>query len=261
MAQWQSGVVQQHVHWNETFHSLQIATDSAIAFEAGQYTRLGLEVDGSLIARPYSFVNPPTQPLLEFYFNTVPDGPLSNRLALLEVGNKVEIAVPVSGFMVLDELPPGRDLWLFATGSAIGPYLSILGSEQLWQRFERVLLVWGTPFKHRQHYAPVLNQFLERYGDRFRWLACLSRESLEDAQDESSISDTAERIVYSRMTVALEDGRLEQQLGAQLGAKESQVMLCGSPTMVSEMLSALKRRGLTKNLRRSPGQVTVERYW
>lgn len=264
MAQWQSGVVQQHVQWDETFHSLKISTQ-AIEFQAGQYTRLGLEVDGSLIARPYSFVNPPTQPLLEFYFNTVPDGPLSNRLAQLEVGDQVEIATPVSGFMVLDELPPGRELWLFATGTAIGPYLSMLGSEQLWQRFERVLLVWGTPFKHRQHYAPVLNQFSARYGDRFRWLACLSRESSEESnsivQNEPRVSDTVERIVSSRMTVALEDGRLEQQLAAQLTAEDSQVMLCGSPAMVTEMLSALKRRGLTKNLRRSPGQITVERYW
>ncbi|MEH6650112.1 MAG: ferredoxin--NADP reductase [Motiliproteus sp.] len=261
MAQWQSGVVQQHIHWDETFHSLQITTTSPLAFKAGQYTRVGLEIDGGLVARPYSFVNPPTEPQLEFYFNTVPDGPLSNRLAQLEIGDSLEIATPVAGFMVLDELPQGRDLWLFATGTAIGPYLSMLGCEELWRQFDRVLLVWGTPFNHQQHYAPVLHQFAERHGDRFRWLACLSREPLAETFDTPSLPDSAARLIYGRMTTALEDGQLEQQLGVQLAVDISQVLLCGNPAMVKEMLLILKRRGLTKNLRRNPGQVTVERYW
>jgi ferredoxin--NADP+ reductase len=38
-------------------------------------------------------------------------------------------------------------------------------------------------------------------------------------------------------------------------------MICGNPEMVVATAEILKSRGLQKNLRRKPGQITVERYW
>lgn len=247
MAQWQSGRVRENIRWSETLHSLRIET-AAIDFRAGQFTQLGLEIEGTLIARPYSFVNPPSEPLLEFYFNAVPDGPLSNRLLGLNPGEQIQVSSTPTGFLVLDEVPESRDLWLLATGTAIGPFLSILATAQPWQRFERIVLVYGVRFQADLNYRALLDQFASAHPDQFMWLPSVSRDPLAGG-------------ISGRIPAALADGRLEQRVGLSLSAEHSQVMICGNPEMVKDSLELLKLRGLEKNLRRNPGQITVERYW
>jgi ferredoxin--NADP+ reductase len=74
--------------------------------------RIALDVGGERIARPFSFVNPPDDPLLEFYGVIVPDGPLSPSLARLRPGDVLYYADNPSGFLVLAEVPPAEALWL-----------------------------------------------------------------------------------------------------------------------------------------------------
>jgi len=38
-------------------------------------------------------------------------------------------------------------------------------------------------------------------------------------------------------------------------------MLCGNPDMLKDAGAALAVRGLRKNRRRTPGQITVESFW
>ena len=247
MTQWQAGMVQENIAWSERLHSLQIDT-AAIAFTAGQYTRLGLEIEGSLVARPYSFVNPPSDPILEFYFSRVSEGPLSSRLLALNAGDEIQLATPPSGFLVLDELPQSRDLWLLATGTAIGPFLSILATAQPWQRFERIVLVYAVRHQQDLSYRALLDGFAREHPTQFQWQAMVSR-------------DPQPTDLSGRIPAAISDGLLEQRFDLALSAENSQVMLCGNPAMVKDAMVVLKQRGLEKNLRRSPGQVTVERYW
>ncbi len=247
MASWQSGWVRENRHWSDRLHSLRIETPR-IDFTAGQYIRLGLEIDGTLIARPYSFVNPPSEPLLEFYFNTVPDGPLSNRLQALTSGDALQIATSPSGFLVLDEVPHSRDLWLLATGTAIGPFLSILATAQPWQRFERIVLVYGVRYQRDLNYSEWLDRLVREHPDQFQWLPCVSYDPLPGA-------------ISGRIPAAIAEDRLEQRFGLPLSAEHAQVMICGNPEMVTDSIKVLKQRGFEKNLRRSPGQISVERYW
>ncbi len=261
MAQWQSGVIEQHCRWSEQLHSLRIVT-APVTFVAGQYTRLGLQVGDTLVARPYSFVNPPSDPVLEFYFNTVPQGPLSNRLAALNSGDSIKVSTTVTGFMVLDEVPAGRDLWMLATGTAIGPFLSILRTEPLWQRFERVMLVHAVRHWRDLNYSFLLDQLATEHSGQFSWLPMISRDPFDKVVRPESLSlEAANAAIAGRIPAAIKDGRLEQQFGLTLNAVHSRLMVCGNPAMVKDSLAILKQRGLAKNLRRSPGQVTVERYW
>ncbi len=79
MAKWLNGTVIENRRWTEDLTSLKIDADLG-AFNAGQFVRVGLEIDGEIIARPYSLVNSPIEPELEILFNIVTDGPLSPRL-------------------------------------------------------------------------------------------------------------------------------------------------------------------------------------
>ena len=241
------GVVVGNHHWTENLYSLRV--DAAIArFTAGQFGRLALDVDGERIARPYSFVNAPDDPVLEFYSITVAEGPLSPQLAALENGDKVWVAKSGAGFLVLDEVPDGRYLWLLSTGTGLGPFLSILKTSTPWQRFEKVVLVHAVRTVSELSYRDTIARFAEQHGGQFAGVAFVSRERTDFAMP-------------GRIPAAIENGDLEERAGCQFSAEHSQVMLCGNPAMVKDVTAVLQERGLTKNRRRTPGNITVEAYW
>src|SRR5262245_37040113 len=125
---WLQGKVLENRHWTETLFSLRVEAPK-LEFEAGQFVRIALDVGGERVARPFSFVNPPHVPVLEFYGVIVPEGPLSPRLARLKPGDALHVASNPAGFLVLSELPEAENLWLLATGAGIAPFLSILQTE------------------------------------------------------------------------------------------------------------------------------------
>ena len=109
-------------------------------------------------ARPYSFVNPPQEAPHEFYFNVLPEGPLSPRLAALDARRRrCGCWSAPTDFSACGEIPAADALWCLATGTGLGPFLSILRTAEPWEKFERVVLV------HAVRYArgPVV-----RRGDR-----------------------------------------------------------------------------------------------
>lgn len=245
--QWTEGRVVERVDWRAGLHSLRVAADVA-EFEAGQFTKLALEIEGDVVARPYSLVNPPGSAPLDFYFIVVPDGPLSARLALLDAGDPILVAPRASGFLVLSELPPARELWLIATGTGIGPFLSILRTDAPWQRFERVVLVHAVRTAPELTYRADIDTVRTARGRRFAYVPFVSRQATDFA-------------LSGRIPQAIADGRLEARAGAKLTAANAQVMLCGNPQMVEDVTTALIERGLKKHRRRDPGQISVENYW
>nr|AAA24189.1 mvrA protein [Escherichia coli] len=103
MADWVTGKVTKVQNWTDALFSLTVHAP-VLPFTAGQFTKLGLEIDGERVQRAYSYVNSPDNPDLEFYLVTVPDGKLSPRLAALKPGDEVQV-VSDAGFFVLDEVP------------------------------------------------------------------------------------------------------------------------------------------------------------
>lgn len=246
MAAWLEGTVVERKHWAGRLHSLRVEAPVA-SFEAGQFNRLALDIDGERVGRPYSYVNAPGQPPQDFYFITVPGGPLSNRLATLQSGDSIHLMSKAQGFFTLSEVPDGQILWLIATGTAIGPYLSMLRTDTPWRRFERVVLVHAVRTAEELTYREVIEGFRD-YGRQFRFVPFVSREPHPGA-------------LPGRVTTALENGSLERHVDLPLAADTSQIMLCGNPDMVRDTTEVLKARGLRKNRRRTPGHITTEHYW
>ncbi len=90
MADWVTGKVTKVQNWTDALFSLTVHAP-VHPFTAGQFTKLGLEIDGERVQRAYSYVNSPDNPDLEFYLVTVPDGKLSPRLAALKPGDEVQV--------------------------------------------------------------------------------------------------------------------------------------------------------------------------
>ena len=247
MSQWLEGRVIENRHWTPALFSLRLA-GPAFAFEAGQFVKLALEVDGERVARPFSFVNPPGELPLEFYGVIVPGGPLSPRLACLQPGDNVHLSAKPAGFLVLSEVPPAQELWLLATGTGIAPFLSILRTDTPWTRYARVILVHAVRRANELVYRELIDGLSHARGERFRSVSFVSREAARDA-------------LAGRIPAAIGDGRLEGAADCVIGPERSQVMLCGNPDMVRDATAALAARGLRKNRRRAPGHITVENYW
>lgn len=247
MAAWVEGRVIERIEWTPTLLSLRVEAELA-PYKAGQFTKLALEQGESRVQRAYSFVNPPGTPYHEFYLVEIPGGELSPSLGSLQVGDGLLVQSQATGFLTLDEIPPGRDLWLLSTGTAIGPFLAMLAEGQVFDRFEHLVLVHGVRKGEELSYQPLIASFAEQHGERFRYVPFVSRETWPEA-------------MAGRIPAAIVDGSLQARVGLNFSPELSQVMICGNPAMVKETQQTLLGLGLAKNLRRAPGNISMENYW
>jgi len=244
--QWVEGVVVDKRRWKDNLFSLAFEAPMG-EFEAGQFTQLALDIEGERVARPYSLVNPPHRKPLEVYLNVVSDGPLSSRLYDLEPGDRLWVSARANGFFTLKDMPPSRDLWLIATGTALGVYLSILRTPEAWERYHNIVLVHGVRYADELSYAEELAELQHSHPERFRLLTTISRQH-------------AAGRLYGRVTDLLERGSLERSAGLALTPEDSHVMLCGNMDMIRDAIAILHNRGLQRHRVKEPGHFTTEKY-
>lgn len=249
MSAWLAGRVLENKAWTDTLFSLRVQLGTgapSLRFDAGQFVRIALDLGGERIARPFSFVNAPDDPVMEFYGVIVPEGPLSPALARLKAGDTLHVADNPAGWLVLSEVPAAEELWLVATGTGIAPYLSMLRTQAPWQRYRRVVLVHAVRHAKELVYRDTIAGLQSRHA-QLRYLSFVSREAHPGALE-------------GRIPAAIRDGRLEAA-AFPIAPERSQFMLCGNPDMLRDAAAALAERGLRKNRRRTPGHITVESFW
>src|SRR5439155_27092768 len=113
-------------HWNESLFTFTTTRGQSLRFESGHFVMVGLEVEGRPLMRAYSIASPHWEEHLEFFSIKVPNGPLTSRLQHLKVGDPVLIGRKPTGTLVLSDLLPGRHCYLFATGTGLAPFMSII---------------------------------------------------------------------------------------------------------------------------------------
>ncbi|MEQ4924810.1 ferredoxin--NADP(+) reductase [Proteus hauseri] len=248
MANWVSGKVIQVHHWTDALMSLVVQAP-VDKFTAGQFAKLALDIEGERVQRAYSYVNSPEDPNLEFYLVTVPEGKLSPNLSALTKGDEVLVTQQASGFFVLEEIPDTTTLWMLSTGTAIGPFLSILQLGEDLERFENIVLVHAVRYANDLSYLPLMEKLVERYQGKLRIQTIVSRENHIGS-------------LTGRIPALIESGALEKTVGLTITPEDSHIMLCGNPQMVRDTQQLLKeQREMRKHLRRKPGHITSEQYW
>lgn len=246
MTEWLQGRIVERRQWTEGLYSLRFEAPLG-DFKAGQFVRIGLDVDGERIGRPYSLVNAPHEPLLEIYFNVVTGGPLSPRLAQLGPGDTLWVSAPANGFLILDEIPQARHLWLLATGTGVGPFLSILKTADPWTRFERIVLGHSVQYAGELAYRELIERLRDEHGEQLQYLPLITRERVDGALGQ-------------RIPATIASGELEARAGIPLAADSSHVMLCGNSAMITDVTEELARRAMQRHRRREPGHITTEKY-
>ena len=247
MSNWVDAKVKNVTWWSETLFSLTVNADVE-PFKAGQFTKLSIMDDDKRIARAYSYVNAPENPDLEFYLINVADGLLSPCLSKLQPGDTVLIERRATGFFTLDEIPQSEQLWMLSTGTAIGPFLSMLQQPEVWEKYQHINLVHGVRFNNDLSYQALINELLKVHPDKFNYIPVVSRE--EPLQG-----------LNGRITNAIANNTLFTHVKLEPTPNNAQFMICGNPQMVKDTTELLISKNFKRNRRREPGHITVEQYW
>jgi ferredoxin--NADP+ reductase len=240
-------------HWNETLFSFKTTRDRALRFENGHFVMVGIEVEGRPVTRAYSIASPNYEDHLEFFSIKVTDGLLTSRLQHIEPGNDLLISRKPVGTLVVHDLLPGKYLYLFSTGTGLAPFLSIIRDPEVYERFQKVVLVHGVRFVSELAYADFIEDELPKH------------ELLGDVISEKLIYyPTVTREPFQnrgRLTDLIESGKLFQDVGlAPLDPRRDRAMICGSPTMLKETSALLDARGFTISPSSGvPGDYVLER--
>lgn len=241
--------------WTDHLFSFRITRDQTFTFIPGQFARLGIKKqDGSIVWRPYSVVSATYDEELEFYSIVVPDGEFTQRLKDLKVGDDLYLDKTNYGLLTTDRFENGKDLWFLSTGTGLAPFISIMYDFDIWEQYEKVILVHCARYKGELAYQDLINEFYtseyyaELVKDKLIYVKILTREN--EGCD-----------LYGRITTLIENNQLEQYVNQQLTIENSRIMICGNPQMVDDTRKILGARGLTISKRAKPGNMAVENLW
>ena len=223
-------------HWTDHLFSFTTTRDAGLRFKNGQFVMIGLEVDGRPLMRAYSIASPNYNDQLEFFSIKVQDGPLTSRLQHLQEGDKLIISKKPTGTLVLDDLLPAKNLYLFSTGTGLAPFLSVIQDPETYERFEKVILLHGVRWEKDLAYREFITQELpkhdylsEQIKQQLIYYPTVSRE---DFVNKGRITDLAA------------NGKLAQDLGLpELNPETDRAMICGSPEMLKDVSKMLDERG------------------
>lgn len=223
-------------HWNDSLFSFKTTRDPGLRFENGQFVMIGLEVDGVPLTRAYSIASPNYDEHLEFFSIKVPNGPLTSRLQHLKVGDDLLVSRKPTGTLVIHDLKPGKHLYLLSTGTGLAPFMSLIQDIEVYDRFEKVVLVHGVRTVSELAYAETIAQTLpanEFFGEEVKqkliYYPTVTREPFKH---------------QGRLTDLIENGQLFTDIGLPpLHPSQDRVMICGSPQMLKDTEALLDKRG------------------
>lgn len=243
-----------HVHhWNDSLFSFRTTRDAGMRFRNGQFVMVGLDTETRPILRAYSIASANHEEYLEFFSIKVPNGPLTSRLQNLHVGDKVLVSRKPTGTLLLDDLKPGKHLWMLATGTGLAPFLSLAKDPEAYARFEKIILVHGVRRVQDLSYRQYLEQELpqheylgEMVRDKLIYLPTVTREPFT---------------TRGRITTLMSSGELSTAIGLPaINTHDDRFMLCGSPAMLADLADLLDQRGFTVSPGiGEPGDYVIER--
>jgi ferredoxin--NADP+ reductase len=239
-------------HWTDTLFSFTTTRSPSFRFQNGQFTMIGIPVDGRPLLRAYSLVSTNYDEDLEFLSIKVPDGPLTSRLQHLKEGDAVIVGRKATGTLVLDNLLPGKNLYLLGTGTGLAPFMSIIRDPETYERFEKVVLVHGC------------RQISElAYGERITSDLPVDEFIGESVRQQLIYYPTVTREPFrnhGRITDLIESGKLFADTGMPtMDPQDDRFMLCGSPQLLKDMRAILEGRGFVEGNHGEAGSYVIEK--
>ncbi len=223
-------------HWNDALFTFRTTRDPGLRFTNGQFVMIGMEVNGKPLLRAYSIASANYEEHLEFFSIKVQDGPLTSRLQHLKVGDPLLVSKKPTGTLVLRDLKPGRRLFMFATGTGLAPFMSLIHDPETYERFEKVILIHGVRWTNELAYHDYIEEDIKEHEylgelirDKLVYYPTVTREPFRNE---------------GRQTELILSGKLFDDLDEPpLDPATDRGMICGSPGMLKEISSMLNGFG------------------
>lgn len=239
-------------HWNDTLFSFKTTRDAGFRFKNGHFVMVGLPDEGKPLMRAYSIASANYEDELEFFSIKVPDGPLTSKLQHLKVGDEVFVSKKPTGTLITDQMLLGKNLYLLGTGTGLAPFMSIIKDYEIYEQFDRVILVHGVRNISELAYSgyienelPEHEYFGELVRDKLLYYPTVTREPYRN---------------NGRITDLMTSGKLFLDLGLPIpNLDDDRFMLCGSPSMLKDMTAILDERGFNEVRNGKQGHYVIER--
>ncbi|SHH24727.1 ferredoxin--NADP reductase [Marivita hallyeonensis] len=249
-------------HWTDRLFSFRVTRPASLRFRSGEFVMIGLmqtdEKTGKEkpLLRAYSIASPSWDEELEFYSIKVQDGPLTSRLQHIQPGDEIILRPKPVGTLVHDALLPGKRLWLFATGTGIAPFASLLRDPQTYEDYEEVILT------HTCREVGEL-QYGKELIDQIRTdelLAELMGEGFHEKLRYYPTTTREESPKMGRITDLMRCGECFEDLGVpELSPETDRAMVCGNLAFNLEIKEMLEGYGLEEGANSDPKQYVVEK--
>lgn len=239
-------------HWTDTLFTFRTTRNPGFRFQNGQFVMAGLEIEGKPLLRAYSIASANHEDHLEFFSIKVPDGPLTSRLQHIKVGDIVLTGSKPTGTLVLDNVMPGRNLYLMATGTGLAPFLSIIKDPETYACFDKVILVHGCRHVAELAYDKLITEELPQHE-------FLSELVVEKLIYHPTVTREAFRN-HGRVTELVTTSRFFEETGLDpIDAAHDRMMICGSPAMLKDLTAIVQKMGFTEGNSGEPGQYVIEK--
>jgi ferredoxin/flavodoxin---NADP+ reductase len=239
-------------HWTDTLFSFTTTRNDAFRFENGQFAMMGLELDGKPLVRAYSMASPNYEEFLEWFSIKVPNGPLTSRLQHVKEGENVLVGKKPVGTLLIDNLRPGRQLYLISTGTGLAPFMSIIRDPATYERFDTIVLVHGCRVIAELAYGERITQEIpndefigELAKEQLIYYPTVTREPFENR---------------GRVTDLITSGTLFKDVGLPaFDPQVDRVMLCGNPDLIRDMRVILADGGFSEGSNNNPAEFLIEK--
>ena len=246
-------------HYTDSLFRFRVTRPASLRFRSGEFVMIGLMGNPhpetgkqKPLLRAYSIASPAWDDTLQFYSIKVDNGPLTNRLQHIKVGDQVILKPKSVGTLVHDALTPANRIWFFSTGTGIAPFASLLREPETYERFDQVILT------HTCRDVADL-----KFGKEL--IAETKTDILvgEEAQQKLHYYPTTTRETSKKMgriTSLLEDRSLLVDLGVtDFNATNDRAMVCGSIGLNTDMKRILENYGLREGANSDPGDYVIEK--
>jgi ferredoxin/flavodoxin---NADP+ reductase len=239
-------------HWTDSLFSFTLTRNATFRFHSGQFTMIGLQVDGRPLLRAYSMVSAAWEDTLEFLSIKVPQGPLTSRLCHIETGAEMLVGRKPVGTLMPNNLLPGRNLYLLGTGTGLAPFMSIIRDPNVYERFERVVLVHGCRLVAELAYRGVIEQIMPT--DEFLGPSVTSQLIYYPTVTREPFRN------QGRISHLIESGQLASDVGLPpLDPALDRVMVCGSPSLLADVTTYLDHNGFQEGSNTTLGAYVTEK--
>jgi len=164
----------------------------------------------------------------------------------------VQIGRKASGTLLTQNLLPGKNLYLLSTGTGLAPFMAMIRDPEVYELYEKVILVHGCRQVSELAYGEELVAKLrddELFGpllqEKLLYYPTVTREPFRNR---------------GRITDLISSEQLFNDIHqGPLNIETDRVMMCGSPGMLEELKQMFESGGFIEGSGNTPGHFVIEK--